>query len=88
MLFGLVPEVPYHLRGLKAGFNLSQLLCYCFGLQTHILAKFFNGYNLVLFLTEVLLNFLNELPAVPVASACDYHNIFWVNAHSIHQSKN
>lgn len=55
-------------------------------LQAHVLAKFFNGNNLMLLLLEVVLDFLDKVSAIPVASTCDYLNVFRINAQSIHSS--
>ncbi len=62
------------------------MFCNRFGLQTHILAKFINGNNLVLFFLEVFFNPFNEVSAVPIAFACDYLNVFRINTQSFHIS--
>ncbi|MDX2278099.1 MAG: hypothetical protein NW218_00865 [Saprospiraceae bacterium] len=55
-----------------------------FRLQAHVLAELFNSNNLVLLLVEMVLDLLNKVSTIPVASACDYLNVFRINAQSIH----
>ena len=73
----------YH-KACEAGLQLSQLLCNRFRLQSHVTAELIHSNNLVLLLLEMLLNAFNELSAISVASACDYHDVFRVNAQTIH----
>ncbi len=68
--------------------GLSQLLYNCFGLQTQILAELFHCNHLVRWLPEVVLDLLNKISTVPIASACDYLNVFRINTQSIHSSIN
>ncbi|HRI25172.1 MAG TPA: hypothetical protein PLZ45_10880 [Ferruginibacter sp.] len=48
------------------------------------MAELLNSNNLVLLLVEVVLDLLNKVSTIPVASACDYLNVFRINAQSIH----
>ena len=57
-------------------------------LQAHVLTKFFNGNNLVLFLLKVIFNLLDKISAIPIASACDDLNVFRINTQSVHYSNN
>jgi len=42
----------------------------------------------VLLLVEMLFNLLDKISAIPIASACDYLNVLWINTQSVHQSNN
>lgn len=75
---------PNHSVSEDQHFSLSQLLYNNFLLQAHVLAKLINCNNLVMLFTEVVFNLLDKISAIPVASACDYHYILWVNTQSIH----
>jgi len=55
-----------------------------FRFQAHVLAEIFNSNNLLLLIVEMVLDLLNKVSTLPVASACDYLNVFWVNAQSIY----
>ena len=65
-------------------FYLPDLLGNRLRLQAHVLAKLINSNNLVLLLLEVVFNLLDEISSIPVASACDYLNVFRINAQSVH----
>jgi hypothetical protein len=60
------------------------LLGNCIRLQAHVIAELLNSNNLVLLLAEVLFNFLDELSSISITPACDYLNVFRVNAQTIH----
>jgi hypothetical protein len=86
MLLTCECALSYHSFSEDRIFNLSQLLCNRFRLQAHVLAELFNSNNLVLLLLKMVLDLLNKISAIPVASACDYLNVFRINTQSIHSS--
>jgi len=57
-----------------------------FRTKAQILAKLFDGYNLVWLLPEMILDLFDKVPSVTLASAGYYLDVLGIYAKSLHES--